>query len=395
MRCAINPRPRPGDSFGERVSMAVRKGRDQAGIRDHQEALASARANLPPLVTISGENEFLRSRAVADVRDAWLERYPGGDIILIRGSGEARPATLPDVTRELSGGSLFAKEKLVIVRQGERIFFPQSTQAAEQSEAPAGKGGDREKAFVERLEKPGQRIWLVAETAQLPKNRTLGKRMAEHCFAVPCPNPTGRDIPLFLQARGRELGHGIDDAAVDLLMRAHGADLGQLSAEMDKLALFAGEGADIDADMVGKFLTGTMEFDIFGFTNAVEARNAKDALFYARRITMQGARDQKGKKEDGEKSAHRIMAMLAGTVQSLLRARVALARGIDAGDFAAREKLSPWRAERLCQASRNFSLRELRGMAAFAADQVRRSHDTGGDVQLALELMAVKFTASE
>ena len=375
--------------------MALRKGKDQAGMRDHQEALASARADLPPLIAVSGENEFLRARAVADIRDAWLARYPDGDIALLRGSGEARQANLPDITRELSGGSLFAKEKLVIVRQAERILFPQSSQAAESGETPAGKGGDREKAFIERLEKPGQLIWLVTETAQLPKNRTLGKRMAEHCLVVPCPTPTQRDIPVFLQARGRELGHGIDDAAVDLLMRAHGADLGLLSAEMDKLALFAGEGTDIDADMVGKFLTGTIEFDIFGFTNAVEARNAREALFYARRITMQGARDQKGKKEDGEKSAHRIMAMLAGTVQSLLRARVSLARGVDAGDFAAREKLSPWRAERLCQASRNFSLRELRVMAAFAADQVRRSHDTGGDVQLALELMAVKFTCPQ
>lgn len=373
--------------------MAARKGA-QITLREHRDALAAACGSLARLVVVTGENEYLRARAAEEFRAAWFGRHPDGDAVLLRGTGEAKPVALPDITRELSGGSLFAKEKLVVVRQGERILFP----SAGREEAEPAEGGvknDREKSFLEqteKLERADGTIWLLLETATLPKNRTLGKRLAERARVIPCPHPAPRDIPVFLQSRARDAERGIDNAAIDLLQKAHGTDLGLLASEMDKLILFAGDGADIDAGMVEKFLTGTIEFDIFGFTNAIEARDAEQAVLYARRITMQGARDQKGKREDGEKSAHRIMAMLAGTVQGLLRARVALARGLDADEFASGEKLAPWRAERVLAASRKFSLRELRQMAAFAADQIRRSHDTGGDVSLGLELMAVRFT---
>lgn len=374
--------------------MAIKKsGKEQVSIREHQEALAAARDRLPQLVVVAGDCDFLRSQAVAGFREAWQSRHPQGDGVTLRSAGEARPAGLADIVGELSGGSLFAKEKLVVVRQAERILFPTSTprEQAEPADKPAG---DREKGFLEKLENPAPLIWLLIESAQLPKNRTLGKRLAERGFVVPCPMPTQRDIPAWLSARARDLDKRIDNAAMDLLARAHGTDLGVLSAELEKLALFAGDGQTIDADMVSEFLTGSIEFDIFRFTNAVEARDTAQAIHFARRIATQGTRDQRGKREGAESSAHKVLSMLAGTVQGLLKARVAVAMGLDAAAFAANEKLSPWRAGKLLEASAAFGLRELRLMAGYASDQIRRTHDTGGDPLLALELMAVRFTAA-
>lgn len=377
------------------TAMAIKKiGKEQATVREHQEALAAAKERLPACVVVTGECEFLRSRAVADFRDAWLTRYSGGDVVTLRAAGEARPASLVDIVGELSGGSLFAREKLVVVRQSERILFPQGGAAAkERDDARERPAAEREKGFLEKLENPVARMWLLIESAQLPKNRTLGKRMAELCVVVPCPQPTPRDVPAWLSARAKELDKRIDHAAMDLLARAHGTDLGVLTAELDKLALYAGDKRDIDAGMASEFLTGSIEFDIFRFTNAVEARDADQALRFARRIATQGTRDQRGKREGAESSSHKVLSMLAGTVQGLLRARVASAMGLDAAAFAANEKLSPWRAGKLQEAAGAFSLRELRLMARYASDQIRRTHDTGGDPLLALELMAVRFTA--
>lgn len=363
-------------------------------MQEHRQALEGAMAELPAVAVVFGDCEFLRAEAAASFRQAWMARYPDGDEISLRGSGENRNAGLSDITAELSGGSLFAKEKLVVVRQAEKILFPQSGRGAgEEGEADLPKAaGNREKAFLERVENPPSLIWLLLECSQLPRNRTLGKRVSELAAIIPCPQPYPRDLPYWLAVRARAGGKSLDEEAADLLIRAHGADLGALAGEIDKLTLFAGDGKTIDASMVSEFLTGTIEFDIFGFTNAVEARDERKAVFFARRIAVQGTRDQRGKKEDGEKSAHRVLAMLAGTVQGLLRARVAGARRLGVADFAAAEKLSPWRAERLLEAAGRFSLRELRLMARYAADQLRRAHDTGGDPLLSLELMAVKFT---
>ncbi len=376
--------------------MALRQDRGGAAqptLNDHRRALEQAAADLPPLAIVFGECEFLRSSAIVRLRDAWLQKYPAGDISFIRAAGEGRIVTVSDITRELSGGSLFAKDKLVVVRQADRLLFPTSGKAAEEADAGDASGrGDREKAFVACLEKPAARTWLAIESPSLPRNRVLGKKVAETCFPIPCPQPNAREIPAWLLERAAGLGKRLDDEAIDLLHRAHGQDLGVLAGELEKLALFAGDGPDIDAAMVGEFLTGTIEFDIFGFTNAVEARNARQAVFYARRIAMQGTRDQRGKREDGEKSAHKVLAMVAGTVQGLLKARVALAAGMKSGDFASAEKLAPWRAGKLLEAAGRFELPELRRNAAYTADQMRRAHDTGGDALLSLELLAVKLT---
>ncbi len=378
---------------------------NQATIRDHQAALQEAENALPPVVVVAGDCDYLRTRATAELRTAWLAANPDGDIVAFRGAGDQRPAGIADITRELSGGSLFAKDKLVFVRAADRILFPGNaatattpavtgdTDAADARDG-AVKAKDREAAFLACVEKPAGRTWLILETGSLPRNRTLGKRLAELAHVIPCPQPTQRELAPWLAGQARKDGAPVDDDAVEMLLRAHGADIGVLAAELDKLVLFAGAGQRITAAMVGEFLTGTIEFDIFGFTNAVEARNAAEAVFYARRIATQGARDQKGKRESADTSAHKVLAILAGTLENLLRAKMAKARRADAEEFARSAGLSPWRARKLMEASGKFSARELRQMVTFAADQIRSTHDTGGDVMLSLETMAVSFTAA-
>jgi DNA polymerase III, delta subunit len=363
---------------------------DALTLRDYRAGLERAVAELPHLVVIYGDSEFLRHRAVIAFRDAWLFVNSGGDTVQVRGAGDSKSSLL-DVIAELSGGSLFAAEKMVLVRQAEKILFP----AAVGDGDATGSRLEREKAFLDFLERPAARISLVLETGSLPKNRTLGKKIAALCAGIPCPNPNAREIPVWLSGEARNAGKRLTPEAAEMLQTAHGADLGLLAGEVEKLALFAGESEDIDARMVGEFLTGTVEFDIFSFTNALEARNLSAAVHFARRIGVQGARDQKGKKEGGERSAHRVMALVAGSVQSLLKARVALAARQNAASFASSEKLSPWRAEKLLEAAGRFGLPELRRLAAFTADQLRRSHDTGGDALLSLELLAVHIAGGD
>ncbi len=368
--------------------MALKKGREQATLKEYNAALERAAEAPPPLAVAAGECEFLRAHALSRLRDAWTARFPDGDAVTLRGAGEARQPGLSDLTAELSGGSLFARDKLVIVRQAERVLFP----AGGKSAGDAAAASAREKAFLDRIAHPSPRTWLVLETAQLPGNRTLGKAIAAGASVIPCPLPAQRELPAFLAARAGEAGRRIEPQAAELLIRAHGADPGALAREVDKLALFAPEGAAIDVPSVETFLTGTIEFDIFQFTNAVEAKDRREAVRYARRIAGQGTRDQKGRREDGGKSAHKVLFMLSSSAELLLRAGTARAAGRGAEDFSAAAGLSPWRGEKLYAAAAKFSLRELRRMVECAAEQMRRSHDTGGDAALSLELMAVRFT---
>lgn len=375
--------------------MALKKsGGREPGLAEHFTALEAVVGGLPGLVMIYGPSDFFRFEALKRVQDAWLASHPDGEIMTLRTAGEAKPLTFADIVLELSGGSLFAKEKMVVVRQAERLLFPTGGRSADSedsgSDDSGGKGKD--KLFLDYLENPSNGMWLVLESGQLPKNRTLGKKIAASCEVVPCPQPNAREIPGWLRRRADEAGKHLDNDAAEMLLTAYGSDAGVLASEIDKLALYVPDSDRITAATAREFMTGTVEFDIFGFTNALQERNPADALYYARKIAVQGSRDQKGKKDDGERSAHRTLAMAASTVQNLLRAGVARAERKNAASFAAETKIGPWQAERLLAAAGKFSLPELRRMAGETADFVKRSHDTGGDAKLALELLAVKLT---
>ncbi|MDR3077824.1 MAG: hypothetical protein LBV15_03565, partial [Planctomycetota bacterium] len=239
--------------------MVSRPGGDRksrATFADYRRAAHEAAGKLPRLAIAHGESEFLRREALQTFRDAWMVMYPGGDTASIRGSGEGRSVSIADLTRELSGGSLFGGDKLVLARQAEKLLF--SGHGAAEGASGAS---ERDHRFLEAAESVPPRVWLFLDCASLPQNRTAGKRLAAAGFLIPCPSLSQREVPAWLAERAERLGKTLDSAAADMLARAHGADLGVLAGEMEKLAVYAGDTRAIDAETVGGFMTGSVEFD--------------------------------------------------------------------------------------------------------------------------------------
>ncbi|MDR0362781.1 MAG: hypothetical protein LBJ46_08890 [Planctomycetota bacterium] len=368
------------------------RGKDGQGLRRHLDSLGDALAALPPVVVFFGDGDYLRAAAVGRFRGAWSAAHPGGDAVTLSPDpGLAKPLGYPDLMAELGGRSLFAREKLVVLRRAERLLFPAAGRRDGAAADETGGAPGREKGFLDYLESPSGASWLAIESASLPKNRTVGRRLAGKAALVPCPALNQRDAGDWLRGRAGELGKRLEPAAAELLLQAHGIALGTLAAELDKLALFVDDREAIGAGEVREFLTGRIEFEIFGLTNAVEDRDLREALLYARRVAVEGSRDQKGKKDDGERSAHRALAMLGGAALGILRARAAMAEGASAADLAAAAGVSPWRAERLMAAARKYPFPEIRALADFVAGELRASHDTGGDARLSLERTAAKM----
>ncbi|MDR1613009.1 MAG: DNA polymerase III subunit delta [Planctomycetota bacterium] len=367
--------------------------RNRPGIRQYQTALAEALDSEPPVVVLYGESEFLRVEGVRRIRDAWRARHHGGEVVTLAADpGLAKPLGFSGLMAELGGKSLFAREKLVELRRGEKLFFPTAGKRDDAPEDAPGSSPGKEKGFLEYLASPSGSNRLVVESATLPQNRVIGKRLTEAARLVPCPAVSPREAGDWLRERAAAGGRRMDPEAVELLVRAHGTALGSLASELDKLELYVGDAGSIGVRDVGEFLTGTVEFDIFGLTNAVEARNLREALSFARRIAVEGSRDQKGKKDDGEHSAQRALAMLGSAALGVLRAKTVLAGGGDARALADAAGVSPWRAERLLAAARNFQLPEIRGLVDLVAGEIKKAHATGGDAPLSLETAAARLT---
>lgn len=353
------------------------KNRFGDGLAAYETALGVASESIPPVVVISGDQEFLRARALRVIRESLLKRSPGMDSMVL--SGES--ATLSSLLAELSGSGLFASDKLVAARSADKLLFSKKT--------------DGENTQIERLSAwitdPTPGITLILEGGSFPRNRKLGKLLAEAALTIDCPQSRPAEAISWLMARAAESGTKIRRDAVEMLVQAHGADPGVLLAELEKLSVFTPDDQEIDREAVQTFLTGTLAFEIFGLTNAVEERDRPKATLYARRVTSQGTTDRDGKKSDAKNSAHQAIGMLANSMQNLLQARLAQSAGT-VESWLASSGQGPWRAEKILAAAERFSLPELRRLTAYLSAQCKDVHDTGADPLSTLEILAVRLS---
>ncbi|MDR3210668.1 MAG: hypothetical protein LBU79_01980 [Planctomycetota bacterium] len=377
--------------------MALKKaGRTGFTLANHQEALAGLVGELPRLVYIHGPEDYLRQTALEVVRQRWQENWPDGETLTLYAGEGADALSLADLMGELAGGGLFTRHKLVILRNAHKFLFRTGARGGRESEAGVAS------VLLERLENLPAGISLLLESsASPPANQTLGKRLLALARSIPCPLVGPREIPAWLAARSRELGKSLETEAGRLLLETQGTSLGFLASELEKLALFVHDRPRISAEDVGEFLTGTVEFDVWGLRQAVEKREADSALAYARKITSQGQRGPDGERSDADKSSHLALAGLLGQIPDLLRAGTARAEKLSPEEYALRENAHPWRssrslapwlAARQFTAAGRYQLRELRSFLTLACDGVKRSHDTGGDPRLELELLALQIT---
>lgn len=372
------------------------KSKSAATLQEHAEALSRACRELPPVTVISGEDEFLRRRATERIVAALKKKHPGLDEVCFHGApSQNEPgASLAQTLPELASSSLFAAEKLVLLRQADRMLFPrkgaEETEAEPAPAAKSGRGDTAAEALVAYLAAPAQGTWLLIECAKLNRQYSLGKALAG-CPEVPCPAPRSQgEVAAWLGREAKELGKRLDHGVADLLITAHGTGLGALRSELEKLAVYTGDDGEIALEDAKAFLSGSVEFDVFGLTNAVQARDMTEALKFARRINTHGLRSQDGKKTDAGGSAHMALSLLAGTVEGMLAARaLPPEEGDPKAALAAKLRIHPFRAELLLKAVRNYSIPDLRAAALRLAEETRRTHDTGADSALSLELAAL------
>lgn len=360
------------------------KTRDNRSLADHQRQLARALKELPPLMTLDGEEPWLRASALGQIREALQKKRPGAAETVFQGGGEGR-FDFAAVIEALGGDSLFASDKTVILRDAQKELFPQKM-------AATGKSNPWQ-ALADCLKglRPG--VVCVVTVDKINAQRAVGKALLGG-LVVPCPPPTGAgETHAWLQARARALGRPLDRQAAELLYACHGGDLGALAGELEKLDLYLSPGAAIEAQAVRRFLPVNEEFNSFELVNALEKQDLRRALHFVKLITEQGSRDQNGKLLAGEASSHIAAGICAMRFEQLLRARLALDEGGDAATVAERLRVAPWQAQKLCEAARGFTLTRLARILEAIAAELQAAHGTGADIALALEKIALAACA--
>jgi DNA polymerase III subunit delta len=133
---------------------------------------------------------------------------------------------------------------------------------------------------------PDLTLVLIAR-AEAPEKLERAVRAADgevHSFAAPTP----RSMPGALVAEAGRLGFRLEPAAAVALVERMGANPVRLHQELERLALWAGEGGEVTLDDLEAMVADSSEAIVWSLADAIQNGDRATALAVAERLTGQG-----------------------------------------------------------------------------------------------------------
>jgi DNA polymerase-3 subunit delta len=277
-----------------------------------------------------GEEELLRSRAVAAVRTAVLAHHEDPEVHELAAAG-LPVGRLADVLAP----SLFGGHRLVVVSGVQ--------------EAAAALND----ALVSYAKEPDPELTLVIVHFGGKRNEALVKAFKQAGAAIDeCPKlKSPGDLAAFVRNEVRALGGRIAPDAVMALVDAVGNDLRQLSSAAGQLV--SDFGGTIDADAVARFHRGQAEVSGFTVAERVLVGDRAGSIEMLRWALDRGV-------------AHVLIAdAIADGVRTA--ARVSSLSSTNPGELARVLKLPPWKVKKAQAQSRGWSIDGLQQAIGVAA----------------------------
>ena len=355
-----------------------------AAINDYHALTKKACNLLPHIIVLEGSELYLRIEAERKIQAALKNAIGDFETVVFYGPANRNDQgiKIAALLDELNSNSLFTSNRLMIIRQADLVIAPERSEETSKSKQTP------EHLFSEKLESLPDSIWLLFSCDKLSAQRICGKALQKHAFIIPCPSPRfPRDATQYLIESAKIYGKSLDPNVAAKMVEVHGLSFDVLMSELDKLILHSGENETITQDDFNSFLTGSVQFEVFALTNAIEARNSKDAVLAAHRISTLGIKNQDNKRIGSTESTHMALMMIAGSVERLCRIKNAIQKGNH--EEVLRISGHPFRAEKLSEAANRYSHKELTRAAEAVNASLHASHNTGGDPSLELERLAL------
>jgi DNA polymerase-3 subunit delta len=189
--------------------------------------------------------------------------------------------------------------------------------------------------------------------------------------------PKARDMPRVLVGEAQRLGFRLEPAAARMLVERMGAGPQRLRNELERLALWAGEGGEVSAADLEEMVTDTSEAAVWSLSDALIEGNAAAALRIGERLIGQG------------ENVSGLIYGLASRLRSACAAAAQLEEGIPPRQVESSLKMHPYAAKQLVRRLQNTDLASLRSATETLADLelwCRGGADYGDELALTIVL---------
>jgi DNA polymerase-3 subunit delta len=189
--------------------------------------------------------------------------------------------------------------------------------------------------------------------------------------------PKAREMPRVLIGEAQRLGFRLDSAAARMLVERMGSNPLRLRNELERLALWAGQGGEVAAADLEEMITDTSEAVVWSLSDALIEGDAAAALRIGERLIGQG------------ENVTGLIYGLASRLRSACAAAAQLQEGIAPKQVESSLKMHPYAAKQLVRRLQGTDLTSLRLATEALADLelwCRGGADYGDELALTIAL---------
>jgi DNA polymerase III subunit delta len=189
--------------------------------------------------------------------------------------------------------------------------------------------------------------------------------------------PKARQMPGILVADAKRLGFRLDPAAARMLVERMGTNPSRLQHELERLALWAGEGGEVSAADLDAMIADTSEAAVWALSDALLERDSAKALGISERLISQG------------ENVTGLIYGLASRLRNACAAAAQLAEGAPPKQVESSLDMHPYAAKQLVARLGDVGVEDLRKATIALADLevwCRGGADYGDELALTLAL---------
>lgn len=329
-------------------------------IKEFLRLIADKDKNLPNLILILGEEDYLISKSIKDLKERLMTADVAHWNLTELSAKNSNLQMIMDISETLP---FFGDSRLVIAYD----FLD-------------GKSREDEDVFVKWIkDKPVETVLVFAEQGKVDKRKKLYKTIMEAGKVIECKHQSESDLKRWIKGILKKEGKEIEDEALLYLINNCSGSMWELLKESEKLVVASLGHEKINFDLVKSLLSVPLTEDVFKMIDAVSIGKTAEALDLFNQLIKVG------------QNPVGILALLIWQFRLLYYCKVLSEKGYGVKEIAGHFGTSPYPVQKTIKIIDKFSIEKAK--KSFELCIMTDGDIKGGLIkdQTALETLIVKL----
>lgn len=222
---------------------------------------------------------------------------------------------------------------------------------------------------------------LIAPYEKLDGRKKATKQLKKHAVTIECNPLKGKDLQRFMRSIVKQEGIEVTPEAYALLETEFESDLYMLQKEINKLALYVGEGEVVTKEIAEQLISPSRQFNGLQFVDAVLKRDLAQAVKIYKEL------------EKMKEEPIGLIALLAYQFRIILQVKLMLKKGYPADRLKSELKVHPYVVQLAVERSRYFTEEMLQSMMDKLTEADTNIKRGKMDKGIAFEMLLYQLTA--